>query len=67
MEEEQELAAIDLSHIRARSLIVKDDPAHDFDVINVLESAIVKVQLGAVSCAVAMCFESRYCQCCCFC
>ena len=63
----QELAAIDLSHIMARSLIVKVDSAHDFEVVNVLESAIVKVQLGAVSYVVAMCFASRYCQYCCFC
>ena len=63
----RELAAIDLSHIRARSLIVKDDFAHDFEVVNVLESTIVKVQLGAVSYVVVMCFASRYCQYCCFC
>ena len=61
------LAAISLSHIRVRSLTVRDDSTRDFDVINVLESTITKVQLGAVSCAVAMCSESRYCQCCCFC
>ena len=66
MEEEAVLAVvIKQSHIKVWSLIVKDGIARDFDAVKVLIFAIVEVQVGAVSYAMAMCFASRYFQGCC--
>ena len=64
-EEERVLAAavavtIKQSHIRALSLIVKDDFAHDFDAVEILRFAIAKVQVDVASCAVAMCSTTHY-------